>query len=189
MKKSFLFPLVALVIHSTMLPQSGAMRQFDESVARVQRCLRGECTKTEALKAARDVGIAAVAVVTLAFVGRTAAQKAARYMDPFKKGDLVYYENHSKIGVVESYDPRLQMVKIGDLSESMGTKKVTVPMTDVEKASGQSYTFKKGSEFFDTLHNKTGIVEGFDPSSNVVIMKDHSGTDMWVVPARYVKQK
>lgn len=59
-----------------------AMKQFDESVDRLKRCFAGKCTKMEALKAARDVGAAAVAVITVVYLGSKLGEAGARVAGP-----------------------------------------------------------------------------------------------------------
>lgn len=69
-------------VESNLSIQQKVVRQFNESLNRLNQCFRGNCTKGEALKAARDVGIAALAAITALYIGKTtikAAPKAYRY--------------------------------------------------------------------------------------------------------------
>ncbi len=52
-------------------------KQLDESLDRFKCCMRGKCTREEKIKVARDVGIAALAVVGIATAAYF-AQKAGR---------------------------------------------------------------------------------------------------------------
>jgi hypothetical protein len=55
-----------------------ALKQFDESVDRFKRCIRGKCTKMEALKVARDVTIAAAATIAAMYVTGVAMEKGGK---------------------------------------------------------------------------------------------------------------
>jgi hypothetical protein len=52
-----------------------AMRQFKESVARLQRCVKGHCSQGEVLKAARDVSITAAVFVVALYAARAVIYK------------------------------------------------------------------------------------------------------------------
>ncbi len=47
----------------TNTAKAKALKQFNETLNRFKKCLHGKCTKMEALKVARDLGIAATAVI------------------------------------------------------------------------------------------------------------------------------
>ena len=48
-----------------------AKAQWNESLGRFKRCLKGKCTRKEALQAARDLGIAAVVTAATVYVLKT----------------------------------------------------------------------------------------------------------------------
>ncbi len=54
---------------------TAAKKQFRASIDRFKRCMRGKCTRWEALKVARDVGIAAAAVIAAMYVTGGALKK------------------------------------------------------------------------------------------------------------------
>ncbi len=55
-------------------------RQFNESLDRFNRCIRGKCTRWEALKAARDLAIVAAAVITAVYAGKRVVEKGTEVM-------------------------------------------------------------------------------------------------------------
>lgn len=54
---------------SAMNSFSKAKKEFDESVTRFKNCLQGNCSRKEALKLARDLGVAAVVVAGVIVAG------------------------------------------------------------------------------------------------------------------------
>ncbi len=51
-----------------------AKKQFNESLNRFRRCMKGKCDRWEEIKTARDLGIAAVTVIAGLYVGRKGIQ-------------------------------------------------------------------------------------------------------------------
>lgn len=65
--------------------ESPQMGYFSASVDRLKRCVTGKCTRYEALQAARDVGIAALATVAGLYAVGALAEKQLRKRG-YKKG-------------------------------------------------------------------------------------------------------
>ncbi len=61
---------------------TAAKKQFRTSIDRFKRCMRGRCTRWEAAKVARDVGIAAAAVIAAMYVTGGALKKVGGPMVP-----------------------------------------------------------------------------------------------------------
>lgn len=127
----------ATTMHHARAVKAKAIQQFNESYNRFQQCLHGKCTKGQALKVARDLGIAAAAVITTMYIaggvfkkganyiyrggeqlqrpGKFIYEKASRVVYPFKKGDWVKYRGplgEIISGEVISYDPLKRTVKV-----------------------------------------------------------------------------
>ncbi len=62
-----------------------ATKQLDESLDRFKRCIKLQCTRWEALKAARDVTIAAAAVIATMYGAGTVLQIPHREYKGFSK--------------------------------------------------------------------------------------------------------
>lgn len=93
-----------------------AVKQFNTSLDRFKQCLHANCTKMEAVKAARDLAIAATAVITAMYVigggmkkgavymkqtgkwlqkpGKTIYTKAERFIYPIQEGDRIEYQKN-----------------------------------------------------------------------------------------------
>ena len=78
--------LLALALISAAAPMQAAQdptakkrsleERFNKSLARFRRCMKGNCTRMEMVKAARDVGIAAILFLTVAVAGDLAKEAA-----------------------------------------------------------------------------------------------------------------
>ncbi len=93
MKKAYLIAALAITIMVSSVPlhalqkkriskairtaKEKSMKQLDESVQRLKRCIKLQCTRWEALKAARDVTIAAAAVIAAMYGAGTALREGA----------------------------------------------------------------------------------------------------------------
>ncbi len=71
------------------------VQQFEESLNRLKRCFKGQCTKVEALKAARDLGVTAVGVITVLYITGSAFQQAAE--TAYKRSPEQYRESVQSI--------------------------------------------------------------------------------------------
>ena len=102
MKKNISKVLLALVLVSSMPVH--AMQQLNQRWNRVQQCLTGQCTKWEALKAARDASAAIIAAMatmygvkrlTSSFSGSQAVQEEpTETVRKFEEGDIVTSVNN-----------------------------------------------------------------------------------------------
>ncbi len=109
MKKSRLIAALAVTIMVSSVPlhalqkeriskavrtaKEKATKQFDESIERLKRCIKLQCTKWEAAKAGRDVGIAIAAVIAAMYGAGTALQKGAEFAEKrrLKSGEGFYF--------------------------------------------------------------------------------------------------
>ncbi len=189
MKRFVLLPLLSLLINVNILSQATlastadtsrtlkakAIRQFDASVGRFKRCLHGKCTKVEALKAARDVGIAAVAAVTALYLTGIALQKGAKAaykITPGKYLDTLEPVAES-VGAVGAY-----MQKPAQYSLEK-TRRVVFPFRQGDRVSYRDYW---GAEV-------EGTVKSYDPIKRLVLVRDSNTSVTENLPAKNVTLK
>jgi len=110
MKKSRFITILLSVIFSTFLvsaeepttyagiAKKKAMHEFNESLARLKRCFRGNCTKGDALRAVRDLGIAATLVIVGLYGVGGALKKGAdaAYMNTPHQYDKIVYQRFTR---------------------------------------------------------------------------------------------
>ena len=82
---------------------SAVKKQLDESWNRFKRCLKGKCTRSENLKATRDVIIAASAVIAAIYVGGAGLRRLGVYtkikgMEVDKEGLIEIGEGIERVG-------------------------------------------------------------------------------------------
>ncbi len=97
MKKTYLIAALAITIMASSMPlhamqkeriskvvhtaKEKSMKQLDESVQRLKRCIKLQCTKWEAAKAGRDVSIAIAAAIAAMYGTGTLLQKGAVFAE------------------------------------------------------------------------------------------------------------
>lgn len=89
---AFVFGSFAAVSHgSSRVATIGkkAKAQWNESLGRFRRCLKGRCTRKEAFKAARDLGIAAVVTAATIYVLKTGFGLVPRWRPVISEDQMV----------------------------------------------------------------------------------------------------
>ncbi|TET36461.1 hypothetical protein E3J61_00685 [Candidatus Dependentiae bacterium] len=97
MKKAYLIAALAITIMVSSMPlhamqkeriskairtaKEKSMKQLDESVQRLKRCIKLQCTKWEAAKAGRDISIAIAAAIATMYGAGTLLQKGAEFAE------------------------------------------------------------------------------------------------------------
>ncbi|TET34285.1 hypothetical protein E3J61_03085 [Candidatus Dependentiae bacterium] len=82
---------------------TAAKKQFRTSIDRFKRCMRGKCTRWEAAKVARDVGITAVAVIAAMYVTGGVLKKAGGPVVPelYSAGEALQAPVGGIVGVLK----------------------------------------------------------------------------------------
>ncbi len=110
MKKNLITVLLAATIMVSYAPIQAeepkarlrvVKKTLDDSLDRFKRCMRGKCTRKEKIKVARDVGIAALAVVGIATAAYLAQKSGRGRLDgilPDQKTDLAAVQRVFQVG-------------------------------------------------------------------------------------------
>ncbi len=87
---------------------TAAKKQFRASIDRFKRCMRGKCTRREAAKVARDVGIAAAAVIAAVYVIPTFLSGRADR----ERADREFAARHFVVPLAEVTSEQLRTIRV-----------------------------------------------------------------------------
>ncbi len=125
-----------------------AKNKVSESIDRLKRCIKGDCSRMEALKAARDVTFAVIAFYAAGYATRKARVKAIKLL-PFPEAQRAAYTVTSPI----SWAEEAAMFPGEKMKEAAGyaAKAVKYP---VKKLKEYLTTPKKGGYYLDRNRRK-----------------------------------